>query len=52
MVHVLVKPWPFVVSDIYHTSEASVINVMTPQKGHGLTDLANVIQFPFLSGSH
>ena len=31
-VYVLVKPWPFVVSDIYHTSEASVINVMTPQR--------------------
>ena len=30
--YVLVKPWPFVVSDIYHTSEASVINVMTPQR--------------------
>ena len=31
IVFVLVEPWPFVVSDIHHTIEVSVINVMTPQ---------------------
>ena len=41
--YVLVKPWLFVVSVIYHTSEASVINHATPRSAMvKLTYVANV----------